>query len=271
MTPFEMGKASAFLLKHRKVEEKSERRSIQREERDIAEILREAPLDSMRFLEEMMTGYGFDLVTLSSFDVKGIAPGSRVYLLVRLSNAECPLLDSNRLVERMSTKENKAKEGRASEAKIWFTQIWLMHLDLIYTALDRGPLERNLWLEATFTEEKLAQAVLEHINGYVRRLNPQECEQSDVYQTLIAEKGSDRTRYVKRFLSIMVDAGMLEEVGQNTYRQSLLSAVEMKANYERVLGPLMLDIPTESARTGLAHVAATLLTTNQEPSERGRQ
>lgn len=263
MSPFEMGRVSAFLLKHRRVEEKSDRRTIPKEERDVAELLREAPLDSARFLEELMTGYGFELTTLSSYDIKGIPPGAKVTLLVRRSNSECPLLDVSRLVERM------VPGKKIGPAKIWFTQIWLMHLDLMYTVRDRGPLERGRWLEAVFTEDQLAEAVNEHINGFVRRLNPAEVEQSDVYQELMGERGQDRVRYVKRFLSIMVDSGMLDSLGGGTFRQSLLSAVEMKCNFDRVLAPIMLDLPPESEQAGLAQTAAALLTSKLplDPSE----
>lgn len=254
MTPFETGRISAFLLKHRRIEEKSDRRTIPKDERDMAEALRDAPLDSMRFLEEMMVGYGFELTTLSSFDIQGIAPGAKVTLLVRLSNSECPLLDTGRLIERMSSMK------KTGVAKIWFTQLWLLHLDLMYTARDRGPQERGRWLEAVFTDDQLADALNEHINGYVRRLNPTDVEHSEVYQVLTAEKGQDRARFVKRFLEVMVDSGMLDSLGAGSYRQSLLSAVEMKSNYERVLAPMMLDLDRESDDTGLARIASALLT-----------
>jgi hypothetical protein len=254
MSPFEMGRVSAFLLKHRRVEEKSDRRSIQKEERDIAELLREAPLDSLQFLEELVGGYGFELIALTSFEIQGIPPGAKVSLLVRRSNSECILLDANRLVERMTS------DKKAGAAKVWFTQIWLMHLDLMYTVRDRGPHERGRWLEAIFTEDQLAEAISEHINGYVRRLNPAEVEQSEVYQVLMSEKGQDRARYVKRFLAIMVDAGMLDVLGSGTYRQSLLSSVEMKCNFDRILAPMMLDLPSDPEVIGLAHQAAEFLT-----------
>jgi hypothetical protein len=254
MSPFEMGRVSAFLLKRRRVEEKSDRRAIPKEERDVAELLREAPLDSARFLEELMTGYGFELTTLTSYDIAGIPPGAKVTLLIRRSNCECPLLDASRLAERMIPGK------KVGPAKIWFTQIWLMHLDLMYTVRDRGPQERGRWLEAIFTEDQLAEVINEHINGYVRRLNPAEVEQSEVYQVLMGERGQDRARYVKRFLEIMVDSGMLDSLGAGTFRQSLLSAVEMKCNYDRVLGPIMLDLPPDSEDAGLAQTAAALLT-----------
>lgn len=265
MSPYEVGKVSAFLLRYRKIEERSERRPIQREEKDLAALLREAGLESLQYLQEMLNGHGFDLVTLTSFDVRGVAPGSRVHLLVRQSNAECLSLDANRMIERMDS-----APGRATVAKIWFTQLWLLQLDLLYTARDRAPSERNLWLEASFTKGQLVQCTRDHINGYVRRLNPAEVGDSEVYRVLTAEKGSDLERYVNRFLDLMVDAGMLDKLDDNVYRQSLLSAVEMQQNYERVLAPLMLGLGQEPViGTAMAPTAHALLTGETEQTQEG--
>lgn len=261
MTPYEMGKVSAFLLKHRKLEDRQDKRGGQRDEKDFAALLREAPMESIRDLEEMMSGYGFDLVTLTSFDVTGVGAGSRVYLLVRKANGECPLVDLSRTAERMDP-----ASGKATAAKIWFTQLWLAHLDLLYTQRDRGPQERNQWVEATFTKDMLIQAMREHINGQVRRLNPQEVSESDVYETLTAEKGADIERYTKRFLDLMCESGMLEDKSQGVYRQSLLSAVEMKENYDRILAPLMLNLAVDNGSAHLTEVAQPLLT-QQTPED----
>lgn len=266
MTPYDIGKISAFLLKHRKLEDRQDKRGVQRDEKDFAALLREAPMESIRDLEEIMNGYGFDLVTLTSFDVTGVGAGSRVYLLVRRANGECPLLDLSRTAERMDP-----ASGKATAAKIWFTQLWLVHLDLLYTQRDRGPQERNQWVEAIFTKDMLVQAMREHINGQVRRLNPEEVSQSDVYETLTAEKGADIERYTKRFLDLMCESGMLEDKGQGGFRQSLLSAVEMKENYDRILAPLMLDLSTESGDARLASVAHPLLTKQSTEDAQGAQ
>jgi hypothetical protein len=272
MTPYETGRISAFLLKYRKVEDRQDKRSGPREERDIAALLREASIDAMRDLEEQMNGHGFELATLTSFDIAGIGAGARVYLLIRKPDASCMLLDTARCAERM-----EPAAGRTTAAKIWFTQIWLLHLDLLYTQRDRSPAERNLWLDATFTREMLEQAVREHVNDFVRRLNPQDMAQNDVYKVLTAEKGTMIARYVGRFLELMCETGMLEDKGSGVYRQSMLSAVEMKENYGRLLEPFMLDevgpsMTTETqaddaVQPRLAEIAAALLTRLPEGEE----
>lgn len=264
MTPYEMGRISAFLIKHRKLEDRQDKRGMQRDEKDLAAVLREASMENIRDLEELMSGQGFVLVILSSFDVAGIGQGSRVYLLPRKSDNLCPLLDASRLAEKMDP-----TNGRTTAAKIWFTQIWLMHLDLLYTQRDRGPYERNQWIDATFTKEMLEQAVREHINGYVRRLNPTELAQSDVYEVLVAEKGTDIARYTKRFLDLMCECGMLDERSDGVYRQSLLSAVEIKENYDRTLAPLMIDTDEPAERVRLATLSEALLTKPAEEEFNG--
>lgn len=207
MTPFEMGRISAFLIKHRKLEDRQDKRGLQRDEKDLANILKEASIDDIRDLEEMMSGQGFVLVALNSFDVEGIGPGSRIYLLARRSERPSLLLNAGRLAERMDS-----KPGRATAAKIWFTQIWLIHLDLLYTQIDRSPQERSKWLVASFTRDMLEQSVREHINGFVRRLNPVELANSEVYDVLTAEKGTDISSYTKRFLDLMCEGGLLVNV-----------------------------------------------------------
>lgn len=258
MTPYDMGRISAFLIMYRKLEDRSDKRGMRRDEKDLAVILKEASVDELRDLEELMGGQGFVFVQLSSFDVEGIGPGSRVYLAARRADMPSCLVDGSYVVERMG------KSSGPTAAKIWFTQIWLLHLDLIYTQLDRSPLERGRWINAWFTREMLQQAVSTHINDYVRRLNPVELVNSEVYEVLCAEKGTDVPRYVKRFLEIMCEGGLLEERGEDAYRQTLLSAVEMKENFDRSLAPLMLVSEQLGQRTAMAELASNLLTTTQE-------
>ncbi len=249
-----MGRISAYLLKNRKIEFRTDKRCRNKDEREFAELLRDAPQDSMADLCELMNGYGFDLITLTTFDVAGIGSNERVYLLCRKPNVECPLLDLPRALERIET-----ATGRTLHAKVWLTQFWLLHLDLIYTQRDRGADERNRWLDATFTKDALIEAMRKHINEGVRRLNPEVLADNEVYEVLIAEKGFSIDRYAKRFLDLMVDAFMLEDKGNGVYRQTLLSAVEMKENYGRVLEPLMLADRTMLPGKGLSSVAEPLL------------
>jgi hypothetical protein len=254
MTPFEMGRISAYLLKHRKIELRKEKRGRHKDEHELAELLKDAPQESMTDLCELMNGYGFDLITLTTFDVSGIGSGERVFMLSRKPNVECPLLDLPRALERI-----EPARGRTVQAKVWLTQFWLLHLDLIYTQRDRGTDERNKWLDATFTKDALIEAMREHINDGVRRLNPEALADNEVYEVLTSEKGVSIDRYATRFLDLMVDAFMLEDKGNGIYRQTLLSAVEMKENYGRILEPLMLTDREKLPGKGFAGITEPLL------------
>lgn len=254
MTPFEMGRISAFLQKYRKIEYRTDKRGRHKDEHELAELLRDAPMDSLSDLCELMNGYGFELITLTTFDVSGIGSGERVYLLARKPNVECPLLDLPRAVERM-----EPASGRTLQGKIWLTQFWLLHLDLIYTQRDRGADERNQWIEATFTKDMLSDSMREHINGVIRRLNPAEITDGEVYEVLTSEKGADIPRYTKRFLDLMVDGGLLDDKGNGVYRQTLLSAVEIKENYGRILEPLMVGLQESEGAPKFADVVHDLL------------
>lgn len=258
MTPYDMGRISAFLILHRKLEDRSDKRGMRRDEKDLAGILREASVDEMRDFEELMGGQGFLFVQLSSFDVEGIGPGSRVYLAARRADMPSSLVDGSYVAESMG------KSSGTTAGKIWFTQIWLLHLDLMYTQLDRSPMERGRWIHASFTREMLQQAVATQINDYVRRLNPVELVNSEVYEVLCREKGTDVSRYVNRFLEIMCESGLLEERGEGAYRQTLLSAVEMKENFDRSLAPLMLASEPTVQRAAMGELANNLLTSTQE-------
>ncbi len=254
MTPFEMGRISAFLQKYRKIEFRSDKRGRHKDEHELAELLRDAPSDSMTDLCELMNGYGFELITLTTFEISGIGSGERVYLLARKPNVECPLLDLPRALERM-----EPTSGRTMASKVWLTQFWLLHLDLLYTQRDRGPDERNKWIEATFTKDSLIELMREHINTGIRRLNPELIADNEIYDVLTSEKGASVDRYAKRFLDLMVDCFMLEDKGGGVYRQSLISAVEMKENYGRTLEPLMLAGREENQPAGFAGITQVLL------------
>ncbi len=264
MTPYDMGRISAFLIAHRKLEDRADKRGLRAEEKELAAALREASVDELRDLEDLISGQGFVLVQLTSFDIEGVGPGSRVYLAARRSDMHSSLVDSSHIPEAMGL------PTQPTAAKIWFTQIWLLHLDLLYTQLDRSPSERGRWIHASFTREMLQDAVQAHINDYVRKLNAVQLGDSEVYEVLCSERGTEISKRVKRFLDLMCKGGLLDERGEGVYRQTLLSAVEMKENFDRSLAPLMLTASqNDQAAPSLAQVASALLTTTHESAANG--
>ena len=101
MTPYDMGRISAFLILHRKLEDRSDKRGMRPDEKELGALLREATVDELRDLEDLMSGQGFVLVQLTSFDIEGIGPGSRVYLAARRADMPSCLVDGSHIPEGM--------------------------------------------------------------------------------------------------------------------------------------------------------------------------
>ncbi len=236
MNNSEMGRVHAWLLRHRIVESRSERRSVGKEEREIAGLLLNADYAVRRQFEEILEGQGLLLVTLTSLDAKGIASGATVFMLARKHDSAAPFWGTERLVSRMMQSKGINTE---TEARTWFTQLWFLLLDLLYTRKNRSPNAMQDWVDTSFVKEVFIDSVKDYLNDQVRKIDPSTLETDRVYRILTGLKEGGIAMACNAFLELMVDAGLLEEVGEETYRQSLLFAYEMKNNFDRQLKPLL--------------------------------
>lgn len=251
MNNHDLGRVHAYLLRHRYVETKSNRRNISKDEREVATLLRDADPEIKVLLREILNGQGLELVQFGEFDVTGIPSGATVFIIARLPDTIPSLFGTDTLDARM-----RQVRGIQSDtaAKIWFVQLWFIHLDLIYSRRNRGPHEMQDYVGAVFTRDTLIDATRDYINDQVRKTNQSALEDDTVYRTLTSLKDGSVADAVNAFLELLVNAGLLEKNSDDTYRQTLLSAYEMKANYDRQLSSLMPagDI-AESATNLLIH------------------
>lgn len=236
MNNSDMGRVHAYLLRHRFIETKSGRRNVSREEREIATLLRDADFAMRRQFEEILDGQGLQLVAFTSFDVKGIASGATVFMLARKPDSAPPFWGTERLVSRMLQVRGINNDA---EAKTWFTQLWFVLLDLLYTCKNRSPNAMQDWVDTTFTKEVFIDAVKDYLNDQVRKIDPGTLEVDQVYKTLTSLKTGAEAQVCNAFLELMLDAGLIEEVNKDAYRQSLLFAYEMKTNFDRQLAHLL--------------------------------
>lgn len=236
MNNSDMGRIHAYLLRHRFIETKSGRRNVSREEREIATLLRDADFAMRSQFEEILDGQGLKLVAFTSFDVKGIASGATVFMLARKPDSAPPFWGTERLVSRMLQVRGLNNDA---EAKIWFTQLWFLLLDLLYTRKNRSPNAMQDWVDTSFTKEVFIDAAKDYLNDQVRKIDPGTLEVDLVYKALTSLKEGAVAQVCNAFLELMMDAGLVEEVGKDVYRQSLLSAYEMKANFDRQLASLL--------------------------------
>lgn len=246
MNNSDMGRVHAYLLRHRFIETKSGRRNVSREEREIAILLRDADFAMRRQFEEILDGQGLQLVAFTSFDVKGIASGATVFMLARKPDSAPPFWGTERLVSRMLQVRGINNEP---EAKTWFTQLWFVLLDLLYTRKNRSPNAMQDWVDTTFSKEVFIDAVKDYLNDQVRKIDPGTLEVDQVYKTLTSLKTGAEAQVCNAFLELMMDAGLIEDVNKDAYRQSLLFAYEMKTNFDRQLATLLPSIDQLAAAT----------------------
>lgn len=245
MNNHDLGKIHAYLLRHRYAETKSNRRNVSKEEREVATLLRDADPEMKGLLREILSGQGLELVEFGEFDVAGIPSGATVFMLARLPDTTPSLFGVDALLARM-----RQVSGIKSDmaAKIWFVQLWFIHLDLIYSRRNRGPQEMQEYVGAVFSRETLLDATRDYINDQVRKTDQSVLQDDTVHKTLTSLKEGSVADAVIAFLELLVDAGLLEKSADDSYRQTLLSAYEMKANYDRQLALLMpSDDALESA------------------------
>lgn len=234
MTPYEHGQVMAFLLKYRRLETFSTRKKSKADERALALLLRDSAPEDRAELAGALRGMGFDLVEFTSLSTQGIQPGGHVFVLIRRFDDSGDLLGERWIEDRMALRNNSVAERR-----IWFTQFWFVLFDLLYTRRDRTPSEVSRYVETTFTKPDLSQAMREYINELVRKLGHDAVKDDAVYSCLISESGTLVDQYAERFLSLMADGALLDRLGEDKYRQSLVSAAEMRSNYLQGLEPLM--------------------------------
>jgi len=244
----DLGRVQAYMLKHRYVETKSGRRNISKEEREVATMLRDADSSMRTLLEEIFEGQGLELKSFNEFEAAGIQVGATVFVLARKPEFNPPFFGTEKLIARM--KQVRGGIEKDSEAKIWFTQLWFILLDLIYTRKNRGPNSLQNWVETTFTKDVFIDAVKEYINDHVLKIDPSLLKTDAVYKALSGQKEGTVTQLCNAFLELMVDAGLIDEIRQDGYRQTLLFAYEMKMNYDRQLAKLLpSNDPFSSAST----------------------
>ena len=143
-----------------------------------------------------------------------------------------------------------------AKAKIWFTQLWFILLDLLYTRKNRGPHGLQDWLETSFTKFVFVDAVKTYINNHVRKIDPSTLKTDAVHKALTSLKEGAVSQLCNAFLELMSDAALLDSIGQDGYRQTLLFAHEMKVNYDRQLAALMPSVDSFASASNILIIDA---------------
>ena len=236
MNNTDLGRVYAYLLRNRMVESKSMRRNVSREERDMAILLRDADAHMRALLDEFLDGQGLMLKSFSD-DVRVLPTGAISFVLARNPDTSPPFFGSERMIARMQQAGGSDVSER--DAKIWFVHIWFILMDILSTRRGCSPGELQDWVEKSFTKSVLVEAVRDYLNEEVRKIDPATLVTPTIHTSLTSFKEGTVAQFCNNFLDLMMDARLIENIGSDLYRPTLLFAFEVKLNYDRQLEPFL--------------------------------
>lgn len=236
MNNTDLGRVYAYLLRNRIVESKSMRRNVSHEERDMAIMLRDADAHMRALLDEFLDGQGLMLKSFSD-DVKGLPVGAVSFVLARKPDTDAPFFGTERMIARMQQAGGSSITER--DAKIWFVHIWFILMDILYTRRGCSPGELQDWVEKSFTKAVLVDAMRDYLNEEVRKIDPATLATPIIHTSLTSFKEGTVAQFCNNFLELMMDARLIESIGSDLYRPTLLFAFEVKLNYDRQLEPYL--------------------------------
>ncbi|HYD62828.1 MAG TPA: hypothetical protein VEC35_20915 [Noviherbaspirillum sp.] len=250
----EMGQIIAYLVQHRVVETKPARRRTNDEERAVAKLLLALAPDERHRLDRTFVGMRYMLADFDALNVPALPRGARVFLLARdLANGEPSGILSPKVV--IDGMRYRGRNEPVRESAAWFVHLWLVHLEMIYTDHGRTPSTMQRFAEGIFEFDDFVGRVREHLEDMRRNVNRHALPESAVFKVFEQATQHEIEGRCRYFVRLMVDASLLETFDKDVYQQTLLSAFEIKQNYERGLQSFVTD-----ANATTHHVAASILT-----------
>lgn len=247
MTYGEMGMAFSMLLKYRELHGNPIDRPIHDNELEAVRYLAGCSSDELQEFDEFLEAQGFSLITIEAFNL-GIPPKAGrdnvVFLLTRRRDTKlAPYLNSKWFIEQMRDDRGNMKDrgnvkpAKKAELTFWLARMWLTLQWFFYQKDGRPTSSESGYRNALVSEKRFIEVLEDGIEELLKKGRP-DGDSGYMWDVLKGSK-SAIPRYVRKFLKIMLDAGMIQKVGDAEYRQSLLAAVEMKENYERELTYLL--------------------------------
>lgn len=238
MSPAEIGIVYNALVKYRALYTMpvdGRRRSS--DESDAVEILRQSMHQDD--LQEFLETQGMRLEQKDAYSL-GLPNAGRVYLLVRMADAEPPEHLSGRDVLRELTDERRGA-SRESVA-IWSTYLMLLLLDFLYTREERPVEAVSKYRDTTVDPDDFVEELQKRIDALEDRKPPEDPEARRVFDVL-TQGGRGVDARGRGFINTMMRLGVLEEIPKNKirvtgkaraiYRQTLWSAVDVAENLRR--------------------------------------
>lgn len=249
----EMGQAVSYLLQHRSVETKPAGRNIRDEEKNVGRILLNMTTDERHTMEVLFSGMSLTFIDYDDSDVPAIPKGGRVYMLARdLEKGEpSSILASKAVLDDMKEKDTESNR----DAAVWFVHLWLVHLDMLYTDQGRSPKVLNRFAEGIFDFDLFLAKAKEHFEDLRNTLDRKIIPENAAFRIFEKASQGEFDRRCRRFVNLMLEAGLLAKVAKDQFQQTLLSAYEIKRNYELGLSSFVAD-----ANAGNVIIATDILT-----------
>lgn len=256
----ETGRVVAYLLQHRIVETRPTVGRGNDEERAVAKMLLNMMPEERRSLDMFFTGMRLIFVDFDGNTVPALPKDGRVFLLARdLGKGDSPgVLSPDVVIDAMREKGNEA----AREAAAWFVHLWLVHLDIIYTDQGRSPSQMQTYPKGMFDFDVFLTRVREHFEELRQGLDRNEVPADAVFKTFEKASHAEGERRCRRFVNLMLDAGLLTTISKDVFQQTLLSAYEIKRNYESGLQQFVTNASARKPR-----LATSILTGIDSPVE----
>jgi len=248
----EMGQVVAYLMQHRVVETRPVRGRSNDEERAIARLLVAITPAERHTLERMFAGMRYTLVDFDALSVPALPRGARVFLLARdLANGTpSGVLSPRVVIDSMRQRKDEA----ARDAAAWFVHLWLVHLELLYSEKGRSPSEMQRFAEGLFDFDVFLSRVREHLEDMRKSVNRHSVPEDAIFRLFERSSHHEVERRCRNFVNLMDAAGLLSTLEKDQYQQTLLSAFEIKRNYEKGLQSFVTD-----ANAKVYRVAASIL------------
>lgn len=256
----DMGRVVAFLLRYRIVETRPASGRSSDEERYVAKLLLAMNTDERRSLDQMFVGMRLVFVDFDWDAIPALPKGGRVFMLARDIGKGEPssVLSTEVVIETMREKGNESTR----EASAWFVHLWLVHLDLIYTDQGRSPSQMQTYPKGMFDFDVFLERVRKHFEELRQGLDRNEVPAEAVFKTFEKASHAESERRCRRFVNLMLDAGLLTTIAKDVYQQTLLSAYEIKRNYERGLQQFVSDASAKKYRVATSILTGTDNTIN---------
>lgn len=246
MNPSDLGLVFSVMLKYRMITDNPQDRSPRKDEIEATRLLSGCGESELIDFEDFLNAQGLSLHIIDGITL-GIPPrpqlSNRFYILLKKRGSSHaayfnPIWFIDEMSDKRKSRGEDSLESNRVETIFWFTRLWLTMQWFFYEKISRQPSQISQYDKAMLYSDHFMDVVSDGIEKIGNSGRP-EGEAGIMYDALWKGRAKIKT-WVKRFIKVMEQAGIIEETRvAGEYRQSLPAAVDMALIAERELLYLM--------------------------------